>query len=230
MRRHLITIMLFLLPLSHATASEWQLRRDQANVRIYQQATKTGYPLTRGETTVNVSLVSLLSLMHNPATCPQWVYACKQSRLVKQYDARQRLDYTVIDSPLWYADRDMYIHSAASFNPQTKTFTIRLTGKENHDQGQPGRVRIRNLYGLWHLQQTAPDKTIVRYQLHGNPQLPASPLLNIYMVESVFQTLHKLGALVQNPRYNNAAPAFIQSLCQYQDFRTALQQHCKKRD
>lgn len=226
MRFYPFPVLLCLLLLSHTVMAEWQLRRDTPDIRIYQKPTKSQYPLTRGETSVNTSLASLLSLMYDPNTCPHWVFACKHSQLVNQYTIRQRLDYTVIDSPLWYADRDMYIHSTASFDPHTRTFIIRLSGKEHHDNGQPGRVRIRNLYGLWHLQQTAPHKTVIRYQLHGNPQLPASSLLNLYMVESVFQTLSNLRALTGEVRYKTASPLFIQQLCQYQDFKTALQLRC----
>lgn len=205
MLRNLLIILLLFLPLfGHTNETAWLLKREESGIRIYQQSTDSGYALTRGEVEIPASLDALLAVMRDPAACPQWVYACKQSTLVQQYDPAQRLDYTVIDSPLWFADRDMYIHSSASFDRQSKTFRVQLTGKENYAETRAGRVRINHLYGSWKLQQTEANKTSLSYQLHGNPQLPASSLLDAYMVESVFQTLSNLGRLAQETRPQKA--------------------------
>lgn len=190
----------------HAQPAEWALRRNDAGIMIYQQANASGYAVTKGETEIPASLDALLTLMRDTSACPLWVFACKEERVVRQYSLEQRLEYAVIDSPLWFADRDMYIHSTARFDRQSKTFAVSFKGEENYDKGQAGRVRILDLWGSWRLQQLAPGKTHLSYQLHGNPQLPASSLLDMYMVESVFQTLSNLSQLMQQDQYRHAAP------------------------
>lgn len=190
----------------HAQSDAWKLRRDEAGIAIYQQANASGYAVTRGETEIPASLDALLTLMRDTSACPLWVFACKEEKVVRQYNLKQRLEYAVIDSPLWFADRDMYVYSRASFDHSSRTFSLSFQGQENYDNGQAGRVRIRDLWGSWRLQQLAPDKTQLSYQLHGNPQLPASSLLDMYMVESVFQTLSNLRRLMQQDVYRNVPP------------------------
>lgn len=200
-----LLVLLSIVPNCYANENSWSLKRDAAGIRINQQATPSGYPLTRGEVVISVDPTVLIAAMADRKNCSRWVYACKQGWVVSQYNQTQRLDYTFIDSPLWFADRDMYIYSEASLNRPSKTITIRLSGRENHDKVVPGRVRIRNFYGLWHLRQTAENTSSVTYQVHGNPQLPASALLDGYMVESVFQTLDKLRQVARDPAYKKAA-------------------------
>ncbi|WMP19432.1 hypothetical protein [Thiothrix lacustris] len=188
----------------HADAEEWVLRRDEAGIRIHQQQTASGYAITRGSIQVDTSLDALVSVMRDRSTCPRWVYACKEGHLTKQYDAKRRLDYTVIDSPLWFADRDTHIESTTDFAPKSGILTIRLTGREDYDNGQQGRVRVKDLQGLWRFQSLEPTKTRVTYQIYSNPQLPASSLLDAYMVDSVFQTLNNLAAIAHEPPYRDA--------------------------
>lgn len=191
----------------YVQAAQWDLKREQADIRIHQQATATGFALTRGVMEVPASLDSVLTVMRDPAVCPRWVYACKERQLVRQDRKEQRLDYTVIDSPLWFADRDMYIYSSASFDRQQRIFSIRLEGRDTHSPEKAGRVRIRQLWGAWILQESVENnrqRTQITYQIHGNPQLPASALLDAYMVESVFQTLSKLRSLAVSSPYENS--------------------------
>lgn len=202
MRLSFIILLLFTIN-SHAEPSNWALSRNDGGVQIHQKPTASGFAVTRGVVKINASLDALLTLMHQRSNCAQWVYSCIKGTLTKQISPKERIDYTVINSPLWFADRDMYVHSFSQFNDKSKTFVIKLTGVENHDQGQVGRVRIRNLWGTWTLQQTG-KQTLVTYQIHANPQLPASAVLDLYMVESVFQTLQGLQRTVQKPIYQNA--------------------------
>lgn len=204
----LLSLMAALLLLSgYVQTAQWQLKREQAGILIYQQATATGFALTRGVVKTPASLDAVLTVMRDPALCPRWVYACKERQLVQQYNLRQRLDYTVIDSPLWFADRDMYIHSSADFDHPQRIFTIHLQGQEGQKPETESRVRIRRLWGLWILRESVEDNTPytrITYQIHGDPQLPASALLDAYMVESIFQTLDKLRHLATSPSYRNS--------------------------
>ncbi|CAA6826312.1 MAG: Unknown protein [uncultured Thiotrichaceae bacterium] len=195
---YLLVVLLFMLALvSVANASPWELRRDNAGIKVYQQATASGYAITRGMLEMTTSLEALLTLMGDRSTCSNWVHACIRGELIKQYSPEQRLDYTVIDSPLWFADRDMYIHSITRFDRQSKTVLIELSGREHHDEGQSGRVRVKNLQGFWRIQQHESGKVAIVYQIYSNPQLIKSTLLDAYMVDSVFMTLNNLNRVLQ---------------------------------
>lgn len=177
-------------PTSYANSTPWELQRDKDNLKIYQKPSGSGYAITRGLVTIETNMHKLLSFMRDRSTCSRWVYACKSGALIKLEDPNNRLDYTVIDSPLWFSDRDFYVQSQTSFDQPSNTITIKLSGREHHAL-IPQRVRIKDLYGYWQLKQKE-NNVFVYYQIHGNPQLLPSPLLDAYMVESVYQTLKNL--------------------------------------
>jgi hypothetical protein len=56
---------------------------------------------------------------------------------------------------------------------------------------------VKNLQGLWRLQQMTADKVSVFYQIYTNPQLMPSAQLDTYMVQSVFETLKNLNKVLQ---------------------------------
>jgi hypothetical protein len=198
MKYQQLFLLFFLLPsCCYASPEQWQLRQHSEGIQIHQQPTKSGYAITRGKMEMKTTLANLTTLIRDRSTCQHWLHACKQGHLVKQYNPQQRLDYTVIDSPFWFKDRDMYTYSTLDFNPKSKTITIRLSGRENHDNGQRGRVRVKNLQGLWRLQQMTADKVSVFYQIYTNPQLMPSAQLDTYMVQSVFETLKNLNKVLQ---------------------------------
>lgn len=184
----------FSLQLSIGTANtgNWVLKREANNIKVYQKPSGSGYAFTRGTMSISSTAEDLITFMKDRTNCQKWVYACLTGNLVTEYDANNRLDYTVIDSPLWFSDRDFYIHSTTHYNPQSKLTTIKLLGKENYKESHKGKVRIRDLYGLWRLQAMDDNTLSVLYQLHGNPQLLPSVLLDAYMVESIHQTLNNL--------------------------------------
>lgn len=196
--KSMIRLVFFLIPICYACTNEWDLRRDEAGIQIYQQSTASGYAITRSITEMETTLNTLVTLMSDRSTCQQWVYACKEGRLIKQINAEERLDYMVVDTPLLFADRDMYIHTIKHFDPQSKTVEIRLNGKEDYDKGQPNRVRIKSIEGFWRIQQITPNKVKVVYQIYSNPQVFASVFLDAYIVESAFQTLSSLEKLVKD--------------------------------
>lgn len=181
-----------------AEPASWTLKRNSNGIKVYQQPTPSGYALTRGELTMPAAMSSIITVMNDRNSCPRWVYACKQGYLVKQYSQTQRLDYTVIDSPLWYEDRDMYIYTHTHLNQDARILTIRLSGRENHDAGLPGRVRIQAIQGFWQLREETRQTTHVLYQIYSNPRLPASIFLDAYMVKSVFQTLSRLSLVAHS--------------------------------
>lgn len=189
---------------AQAAESSWQLKKAENGITVTQQATDSGYPITRGSVEIAASVDAIITLMRDHAACYRWFYACKQSRLIQQYDARTRLDYAVLKSPYFFADRDMYIYTDLSYDRATQTVLIRVSGRQTHDKGQPSRVRIKDLQGFWRIQKLVNNKTAVLYQVYNNPQIAPSGYLNNYLVWSVFQTLKNLAAISTEAKYRNA--------------------------
>ena len=196
--------LVFYSAMGQAADNRWQLKKAEDGITVTQQATDSGYPLTRGSVEIAASADAIITLMRDHAACYRWFYACKQSRLIQQYDARRRLDYAVLKSPYFFADRDMYIYTDFTYDQATQTVLIRVSGRPAHDKGQPGKVRIKDLQGFWRMQKLPNNRTAVLYQIYNNPQITPSGYLNDHLVWSVFQTLKNLAAISTEAKYRNA--------------------------
>jgi len=199
----ILCLMFFSMPCL-ASDDNWHLKKAGNAIKVSQQDTDSGYAITRGSVEVGASIDAIVSLMHDHAACYQWLYSCKQSRLIEQYADGSRLDYAVINSPYLYADRDMYTHTKLSYDRATKTATITISGKASYDAGQSGRVRIKDVRGFWRMTRISENKTAILYQVYNNPQLPPSRYLNNYLAQSVFQTLSNLAVVSKQSRYRDA--------------------------
>lgn len=195
-------LLMFISVISQAT--DWVIKKDDIGIRVSQQATGSGYPITRGTVEIDSSSDAVISLMRDHPVCYRWLFGCKQSRLIQQYDAQSRLDYVVLKSPYLFADRDMYLYTVLTVDRAAQSVLIRLSGRDTHDAGQPGLIRIKDMQGFWRMQTLPNLKTAVTYQVYNNPQLPPSAFLSNYLVGSVFQTLKNLRLVAQESKYRNA--------------------------
>lgn len=206
MMKYVISLLVFSIPLCslHADTQKWMLKRESQGIRIYQQPASSGHAITRGMMEMESSIDAVLSVMRDSKACIRWLYACKSNRTISVESPSKRLDYTVIDSPFLYADRDMYVYSTSEYNKNTQTLTIRNSGRENYDTGQPNRVRIKSIQAFWQLKKISPNKISVIYQLSSNPQLMKSSFLDNHVAESVFHTLRNLEKVSQQAPYSLA--------------------------
>ena len=200
----LIVALVFISATCQANQNPWKLMKQANGIMIFQRPAALGYPITRGSMEIDSSPDALISLMRDNSACQRWLHLCKQSRIIKRYNAESRLDYTVIDSPFLFADRDLYTFTELTFNRASQTALIRISGREGHDKGQAGRVRIKSLQGFWRMKKLSPNRTSMLYQVYSNPQLMPSQFLNKHLVESVFYTLKNLATVSKEEKYRNA--------------------------
>ena len=206
MMKYIISLLVFSISLFslHADSTSWTLKRESQGIRIYQQPASPGHAITRGMMEMDSSIDAVLSVMRDNKACPRWLYACRSNKTISSESGSGRLDYTVIDSPLLFADRDMYVYSTSEYDKANQTLTIRNSGRENYDKGQPNRVRIKSIQVFWQLKKISPNKISVLYQVSSNPQLMKSSFLDNHVVASVFQTLHNLEKVSQQAPYSQA--------------------------
>lgn len=205
-----LAIMKYLIPVillnlsffsAYGKDSDWALVQDSQGIRIYQQPSSSGHAITRGMMNMDTSIDAVLSVMRDNKACARWLFACRSNQTIHTESDNERLDYTVIDSPFVYSDRDMYVYSTGDYNKVTQTFTIRSSGRENYDKGQPNRVRIKSIQVFWRLKKISLNKISVLYQVSSDPQLVKSSFLDNHVAKSVFITLRNLEIVSQQAPY-----------------------------
>lgn len=205
--RFLLTItglLILCLALSGAQASEWTQVKNENGVILSQRSLPgKAYQQLRGTVLMPGKIDALMAILDNPGFCVQWLHDCRTSRTVKRINTAERIDYTVMDAPFMLDDRDMYIHSKASYDSQSRTATIQLRGMENYDTGQPRRVRVLGLQGHWRFQQLDETQVRIEYLIYLDPQVKPASLYDAMSADLAFKTLDKLRKLAGSARFRD---------------------------
>lgn len=192
-----------LLPLP-LQASEWQQIITQDGITISQRSVpgKT-YKQTQGVAVMPGTIAPLVAIIQNGALCTQWLNYCRSSKTVKNLSPTERVDYTVMDAPYLFKDRDMYIRSIISYDSTSRTATIELNGLDDYGPVQAGKVRVLSLRGYWRFQQVNEQQVKMDYQIYSNPRITPASAVNRSSPKGVFKTFTKLHQLASSPKFRH---------------------------
>ena len=200
-----VVLLAFCLVLPSAQANDWKQVKHEGGIVLSQRALSTkAYQQVIGTTIIPGKIDALMAVLDNPELCVQWLHDCRSSRTVKRINTAERIDYTVMDAPFMLDDRDMYIHSKASYDSHDHTVTIALRGMENYAAEQPGRVRVLDLQGHWRFQQINDRQVKIEYLIYINPQVKPASLYDALSAEMAFKTLVKLRKLATSTRFRDS--------------------------
>jgi hypothetical protein len=183
-------------------ADNWQLVKNKNQISIYKTS-KPNYKLNlyKAEVIINKDSDTILAALQDTQACSQWVYNCISNKMVDMTDVSNRIYHTIIHSPLWFKDRDIYLQSNVTLNLEERLFTISFDSKPEHAKETKDKVRITDVEMIWSLKFLANDSTLVTYQVYIDPKLPIKAINNKMIQKSIFQTMLGLTIIVENPVY-----------------------------
>lgn len=185
-------------------AGEWREMINTSGIVLSQRALPDkAYQQIQGQMTIEGRIDSLVAILNNPDLCVRWLNACRSSKVVKQVNEAERINYTVIDAPFPFEDRDMYIRSKAGYDSQTKTVTISLQGVHNYAAIQGQRVRVQSLNGFWQFKQLENQRVKVSYQMYSDPKITPPSVVDSFAPNSLLKTFTNLRKLAGSPPYQN---------------------------
>ena len=163
---------------------------------------------------IDSNLDSVLAVMFDHHACQDWIYACKQSRLLKEVSFNERYHYQILDIPFPFQDREFIFHSKLMQDPDSKTITIRtiIASDDCHDDNfylcdhpeEDGHVKVNVSVGIFKLETV--DKGVqFTWIQHTNPEgyLPGW-LVNQFLEQTPYQTLKGLRLKVKEQPYKSA--------------------------
>lgn len=196
-------------------ANGWQEKFNKSGI-VLSQRTVPGkaYQQIQGHMTISGRIDPLVGILNNPGLCNKWLNSCISSKIVEQVTPAERINYTVIDAPLLYENRDMYIRSKAAYDSQAKAVTITLQGVENYAAVQGKQVRVKSLNGFWRFQQLDEQQVRVSYQMYSDPQITPVSVVDSFSPESLFKTFSNLRTLATSAAHRNVRfkPAELQAI------------------
>lgn len=187
----------------NAKKPQWKKVKSDSEIYIYELK-KENYDLKhfKAQTIINQDIDTLLAVLQDTEACSIWVFNCIKSEMVNMIDVRQRIYHTVIHSPLWFKDRDFYLQSNASYDPNQRLINISLESKPNFSNKIKGFVRVDEVEMRWVLKYLDKNMTLVTYQVYIEPKLPIKVINNKFILKSVFKTMQGLTKIVDDPKYH----------------------------
>jgi hypothetical protein len=192
---------LFVTPLSVlGSGPNWEPVEDDDGIKVWSlQIPGQDLPGFRGITVINASIDDILKEMYDIPQHTEWMYRCRDARLLKQYTESHGILYNRVRAPWPIKDRDMVLDVDYRFTPQHNALTIRF--KNTHESEVPvpfWTVRIPRIEGFYRLWTEESGKTNVLYQVEvdigGNvPDFSARR----YAKKLPFVTLQKLRERVE---------------------------------
>lgn len=213
--QNIIAVILF-LGLSHFSYAQkdqgaWHLKKSENGINVYtRNSEESAYKELRSTVTIKTSLNSIVALLNDFESYPEWVYRCSKSKTLKRISETENFHYQTVEAPWPVDSRDFVVQLHLSQDPATKVVSIKSTCKPDYIPRVPGHVRITEFKALWTLTPLKDGSVEIVYELLVNPggYVPAW-LVNLAVVDGPYETMLHLKDLVFSKKYQNEKVSFI---------------------
>jgi hypothetical protein len=212
--RNLIFCLLISVACFSQNNGSWQLYKTQNGISIYsRKANNTNIKQLKTVVTLKTSLNSLVALINDWDSYPQWNYRCGQSKTLKTISPTELIHYQTVVTP-WPVDhQDFIINVKLSQDDKTKTVTITSTNNPNYIPPYPKITRIKELQAKWTLTPLNNGNVQAEYEFFVNPgTLVPAWLLNAAVTYGPYETMLNFTQWVQKPKYQQAKHPLINEL------------------
>ena len=198
----------------HVVDNGWELKKFDHGISVYTKtSTTSGLKELRAITQVKASLSSIITLLNDWESYPQWVYRCEVSKTLKKITDTEFVHYQTITTP-WPVDyRDFVVYVKLSQDDKTKIVIQKSTSLPDYIVKVDNYVRITQFKASWTLTPVPNGYVNVEYQLLVDPggNVPVW-LVNMAVVEGPYETLLHLKQWVTKEKYQKSKLSFIQEL------------------
>ncbi len=195
------------------TNAEWELIKNEDGIKVYtRMAAHTSIKELKINTTVHCSLAAVVSLLSDVNSYNDWVYNCKDAKIIKHISNNEMYRYQVTKAPWPVSDRDLITHTLIR-QDAAKTVTITGEAMPNYLAINKNLVRVHLMEERWVLTPMKGGNIDVLYELKTEPggAVPNS-ILNMFIVDGPLQSIKNFRAYVHHAKYENAKLNFIKEL------------------
>ncbi len=199
---------------ANAQDKEWELKREKDGVSLYlRDYPNSSIPEFKGVITVESSMASIVSLLLDIESCPEWVHQCGESFPIEVISAKEQYVYQMNKLP-FVRDRDIILRATLEYLDHAKLITIQMDSEADYcndknieacnkiDGGK--YVRVRESSGNYQLQQLNAQKIKITWRQHIDPggRLP-NWLIRSQIADFPIHTLKNLKKMIEKEKYQN---------------------------
>jgi ribosome-associated toxin RatA of RatAB toxin-antitoxin module len=191
--------------------NDWVLKKQGEEVRVYNRSLDTTtIKELKAVTQIKTSLSSIIALLNDRETYPQWVYKCGESRLIKKISDEEGIYYQNVVAPWPVDNRDFVVDVKVWQEADTKVVHQTSTCIPDYIPKKEGHVRITQFKALWTLTPLKNGMVNCEYELLVNPggSIPIW-LVNIAATDGPYETTVNLRTWVLKDKYQKTKFSFI---------------------
>lgn len=178
---------------------KWKLVKNKNNIQVYAASSdSSNLKMVKTVAVVDGSIEKLISIFMDIDHQKQWVFATKQSYLIKKISEREVMYYVETVLPWPMKNRDVPIHMNIDEMERGKAVVITTIGEPHLIPVTQGKVRVPQFYGKWDIKATSNNKLSIDYFLHVDPggKIPAW-IVNMFVSKGPYETVYKLAILLK---------------------------------
>ena len=185
-----LIIVVNLLISSFLVQSEWQLKKDKNNIKVFLRSKSSDVQEYLAETIIDSDLKSISSIILDFDKSYKWMYKLKSSKILdKNSESLYHVYFTVeMNWPL--KNRDL-VSDVKIFRSNNK-ITIDLNSKPNYINGNQKYIRIIDTRSIWNLIKISENKTKVTLQSYAVIEGIPNFITDLFILESPLYSLSNL--------------------------------------
>jgi hypothetical protein len=199
---------------SQDTKNDWKLKKNNHGIEVYSRKTASSdYRELKSIVYLKTSLNSIVALINDRATYPQWVYRCGQAAALKKISESELIHYQTVTAPWPAENRDFVVNIKVSQDERTKIVTIKSTCKADYIPQVAHHVRITEFNACWTLIPLKDGTVQINYQLLVNPggYVPAW-LVNMAAIDGPYETMVHFKEWIVKEKYQKTKSTLIKEL------------------
>lgn len=194
--------------------NDWELKKSENGITVYTRLTEgSAYKELKATFQVKTSLSSIIALLNDVESYPQWVFRCETSKVFKKTSDQHLIRYQTVVAPWPVDNRDVIVEVNSSQDLKTGIVYQKVNALPDYAPKVKNHVRIRQFHAVWTLKPLPGGMVSVDYELLVNPAgaIPAW-IVNMAVVDGPYETSLKMKDLVLKEKYQKAKYSFIKEV------------------
>ena len=192
---------------------DWVLKKTEKGINVYSRKTEnSAFKEVRSVVYIKTSLSSIVTLIYDWESYPDWVYKCGRSSTLKNLNDTV-VHYQTVVVPWPFEDRDFIANTIISQDKLTDIITITSISAPKFIPEVKSHQRIIELKATWTLVPLKEGNVQITYQLFVNPggSIPAA-VVNLASVTGPYETMVNFKDWIMKKKYQDARiPAIKES-------------------
>jgi ribosome-associated toxin RatA of RatAB toxin-antitoxin module len=191
--------------------SGWELKKNENGISVYTRgAEDSDFKELKSVVVLKTSLSSIVALLNDFESYPQWVFRCGKSSTLKRISETEVMHYQTVTAPWPVDNRDFVVDVKLTQDQVTKVVVIKSESKPDYIPEAKDHVRIKKFRASWTLTPLKDGSVEVTYQLLVDPSgyVPAW-IINLAVVDGPYETSLHLKDWVKKDKYQKAIVSYI---------------------